>query len=87
MPGPRIEGIASCDADGRVRESDPRVHGREDCARDRGEVVGSDRCKPPFHHPHDASISSPGGIGAEGDIKIVEEVSLEFLPQTDAAGL
>ena len=29
----------------------------------------------------------PVGRGVEGDMKIVEEGSLEFLPQTDAAGL
>ena len=30
MPGPRMEGIDSCDAYGRGRACDPRVHDRED---------------------------------------------------------
>ena len=38
-------------------------------------------------HPTDASISSPGGRGVKDDMKRVEGGSLEFLPQTDAAGL
>ena len=84
---PRMEGIASCDADGYGRVRDPRVHDGEECARDRGEVVGIDGGEPPFPHPPDAYISSPGGRRIEGDTKIVEEGSLEFLPQTDAAGL
>ena len=71
-----MEEIDSCDAYGRGRARDPRGHDGEDCARYRGEVTGSDGGEPPCPHPHDASISSPGGRGVEGDMKIVEEVSL-----------
>ena len=87
MTGPRIEGIASCDADGRGRARDPRVHDREDCSGERGEVLGSDGDDPPYPHPLDATISSPSGRGVEGDMKRVEEGSLEFLQKTDAARL
>ena len=87
MTGPRIEGIASCDADGRGRARDPRVHDREDCSGERGEVLGSDGDDSPYPHPPDASIYSPGGRGVKGDMKIVEEGYMEFLPQTDAAEL
>ena len=66
MPGPRMEGIASCDADGRGKARDPRVHDGEYCTRDRGEVVGSDGADPPFPHPS-------GVRGVKGDMKIVEE--------------
>ena len=72
MPGPRMEGIASCDADGRGRARDYRVNDEEDYSGDRGEVVGSDGGEPPFPHPPDASTSPPGGIGVEGDMKIVK---------------
>ena len=82
-----MEGIASCDADGCGRARDPRGHDGEDCVGNRGEVVGSDRGEPPFPHPPDASISSLGGRGVKGNIKIVEEGYMEFLPQTDADGL
>ena len=54
MPGPRMEGIASCDADVCGRARDPRGHDGEDCSGDRGEVVGSDGGEPPCPHPHDA---------------------------------
>ena len=67
-----MEGIASCDADGRVRARDPRGHGGEDCAGDRGEVVGSYGGERPCPHPPDASIFSPGGRGVKGDMKRVE---------------
>ena len=80
-------GIDIFDADGRGRARDARGHYGEYCARDRGEVVGIDVGEPPFPHPPNASISSPSGIGVEGDMKIVEGVSLEFLPQTDAVRL
>ena len=69
MPGPRIEGIASCDADGRVRARDPWVHEGENYSGYRGGVVVSDGSEPPCPHPPDASISSPGGRGVEGDMK------------------
>ena len=82
-----MEGIASCDVDGRGRACDTWGHDREYCVGDICEVVGSDGCEPPFPHPPDAYISSPGGRGVKGDTKIVEEGSLEFLPQTDASGL
>ena len=82
-----MEGIASFDADGRVRAHDPRGHDGEDWAGDRGEVVGSHRGEPPCTHPPDASISYPGGRGFEGDMERVDEGHLDFLPQTDAAGL
>ena len=87
ITGPRKEGISSCDADGRGRARDPWGHDGEDCARERGEVVGNGGGEPTFPHPHDASMSPPGDRGVGSDIKRVEEVSLEFLPQTDAAGL
>ena len=87
MPGPRREGIASCDADGRGRVRYTQGHDGEECTGDRGEVVGSDGGEPTFPHPPDASISSPGGRGVKGDMKRVGEVSLEFLPQNDADGL
>ena len=47
MTGPRIEGIAIFDTEGRGRERDPWGHYGEDCARDRYEVVGSDVGEPP----------------------------------------
>ena len=87
IPGPRIEGIASCVSGGHGRARDTRVHDREDYARDIGDVVRSDGGDPLFPHPPDASISSPGGRGVKVNMKIVEEGYLEFLPQTDAAGL
>ena len=86
MPRPRMERIASSYADGRGRPRDTQGHDREGCAGDRGDVVGSDGSEPPFPHQPDASISSPGGRQLKGDMKIVEEDSLEFLPQTDASG-
>ena len=52
--GPRMEEIASCDADFRGRVSDPLGHDREDCTRDRSEVVGSYGIEPPYPHPPDA---------------------------------
>ena len=67
-----MEGVSSCDAYGQGRARDPRVHDREDCAGDRGEVVGSDEGEPPCPHPPDASISSPGVRGVGGNMKIVE---------------
>ena len=82
-----MDGIASCDADFRSRAHDIQGHYGVDCAGDRGEVVGSDGGEPPFPHPPDASIYSPVDREAEGDMEIVEEGYLEFLPQTDAAGL
>ena len=82
-----MEWIDSCDADIRIRERNPRGHDGDDCTGDRGEVLGSDGGEPPCPHPPDASIYSPGGRGVKRDIKIVEEGPLEFLPQTDAAGL
>ena len=87
MPGPRMEGIASCDIDGRGRARDIRGHEGEDCAGDISEVVGSEGSEPPCPHTPDASISSPGVRGVEGEMKIVEEGSLEFLPQTYTAVL
>ena len=51
MPGPRMEGIDSCDVDGGGRARDPQGHGREEYSGDRGEVVGSDVGDPPFPHP------------------------------------
>ena len=57
IPGPRMEGISSCYADGRGRECDPWGHDREDCDGDRGEFVGSYGVDPACHHPPDASIS------------------------------
>ena len=87
MPGPRMEEIASCDADGCGSARDPRLHDGEDCAGDRGELVGSDGGEPPYPHPPDASIYSPGGRGVKGDMKRVVEGYMEFLPQTDASGL
>ena len=87
MPGHRMEVIASCDADGRSRERDPQDYDEEDYARDRGEAVGRDGGDPPCSHPSDASISSHGGRGVKGDMKRVEDGSLEFLPQTDVDGL
>ena len=72
IPRPRMEGIDSCDADGRGRVNDPRGHDGEYCAGGRGEFVGSDGGEPPLPHPPDASISSPGGRGVKGDIKRVE---------------
>ena len=82
-----MEGIASCDAYGRGRAHDSWGHDGEDCARDRGEVLGNDGGEPPCTHPSDASISYPGDRGVEGNMKRVEEGFLEFLPKTDAAGL
>ena len=87
MPRPRMEGIASCDADFRSRARDPWGHDEEDCTGDRGEVVGSDGGDPPCPHTPDASSYSPGGRGVKGDMKIVEEGSMDFLPQTYAAEL
>ena len=69
MSGTRIEGIVSCDADGRGRVRDLRVHDEEDCSGDRGEVIGSDGGEPPCPHPPDVSISSPGGRGVNGNMK------------------
>ena len=82
-----MEGIDSCDADGCGRARDTWGHDRQDCSRDRGEVVGSDRGKPHCPHPPDASISTPGGREAEVDMKRVEEGSLESLNPNDASGL
>ena len=82
-----MEGIASCDADGCGRARDTRGHDREDCAGDRGEVLGSDRGELPCPHAPNASISSPGGRRVEGDMGRLEEGSLEFITQTDATGL
>ena len=56
-------------------------HDGEDCAGDRGEVVGSDGGDPPFPHPPDASISFPGGRGVEGDMKIVEDFLWSSYPK------
>ena len=82
-----MEVIASCDADDRGRVRDPRDHDREDCAGYISEVVGSDRGERPCPHPHDASISSPGGREVEDDMQTVEEGYLKFLPHNDAAVL
>ena len=71
-----MKGIPSSDADGRSRARDPRVHDGEDCARDRGEVVGGEGGDNPFPQPPDASKSSNGGRGVKGNIKRVEEGSL-----------
>ena len=68
MPGPRMKGIASCDADDRGSERDTWGHDGEDCSRDRGEVIGSDVDEPHCPHPRYASISFPGGIGVEVNI-------------------
>ena len=87
MSGPRMEGISSCDADGRGRARDPWGHDGKDCAGDRGEFVGSGGGDPTCPYPPDALIYSPGGRGVEGDTKRVEEGSMEFLTQTDAARL
>ena len=87
MPGPRMAEVTSCDADVRGRARDPWSHDREDFTRDRNEVVGSGRGGPPCPHPPYAYIFSLGGILVEGNMKIVEEGSLDFLPHTDAAGL
>ena len=85
MPRPSMEEIVSCYADDRGRERDPRVHDGKDCAGYRCEVIGGDGGESPFPHPTDASISSPVVRGVEGDMKILKEGSLEFLPQTDAS--
>ena len=47
MPGPRMEGVASCDVDGRSMARDPRVRNEENCSGDTGDVVGSDGGEPP----------------------------------------
>ena len=67
-----MEGIDSCGADGRGRTRDPQGHYGEDCAGDRGKVVGSDGGDPPCPHPPDASVSSPGVRAVEGNMKMVE---------------
>ena len=82
-----MESIDSFDSDGRGRARDIQGHDGEDCAGDRGEVVGSDGGETPCPHPHYASIPPPSCRGVEGDMEIVEEGSLKFLPQTDAARL
>ena len=64
-----MEGVSSCDTDGGVRVLDTQGHDGEYCDGDRGEVVGSDRGEPPCPNQPDASISSPGGRGLEGDMK------------------
>ena len=75
-----MEEIDSCDVDGRGRSRDTQGYDGEDYTRDRGEVVGSDRGEPPCAHPPDSSISYTSGRLVKGDMKIVEEGSLEFLP-------
>ena len=54
MLGLRMEGIASCDADGHGRKRDPRGNDGEYCAGDRCEVVGSDGGENPCPNPPDA---------------------------------
>ena len=71
-----MEGIDSCDEDGHGRAHVPQGHDGENCAGDRGEVIGIDVGDPPCPHPPDAYISFPGGIWVKGDIKRVEEDSL-----------
>ena len=71
-PGSSMEGIDSCGADGRGRTRDPQGHYGEDCAGDRGKVVGSEGGETPCLGLPDASIYSPGGRGVKGDMKRVE---------------